>query len=60
MIKKIIELEESIRGKGNTIGITPIISKEVLIECIANPSREIKLINYFLTTLKRGMGHIPK
>jgi hypothetical protein len=54
------ELEESIRGKGITIGMTPRISKEVLKEYIAIPSKEINLINSFLSTLKRGMGPMPK
>jgi hypothetical protein len=54
------ELEEIIRGKRIAIGITPRISKETLKEYIANPSKEINLINLFLSTLKRGVGPMAK
>jgi hypothetical protein len=56
MINVLNELEEIIRGKGIAIGITPKISKEALKEHIANPSKEINLINSFLSTLKRGVA----
>jgi hypothetical protein len=54
------ELEESIRNKGITIGMTPRITKEILKEYIASPSKEINLINSFLSTLKREMGPMPR
>jgi hypothetical protein len=54
------ELEEIIRNKGITIGITPRISKEILMKYIASPSIEINLINSSLITIKRGMGHMPR
>jgi len=49
------ELGERIRNNGSTIETTPKITKEILKEYIVGPSKEINLINSFLSTLKRQM-----
>jgi len=55
MIDVLNELENIIRGKGIVIEITHRISKEALEEHSANISKEISLINSFLSTIKRGV-----
>jgi hypothetical protein len=53
-------MERIINQKKVSISMTSNITKEVLMEHVYIPLKEINLINSYINTLKDGMGPIQK